>query len=80
VWNAGPSALVPASSQCRIESVGEQRRIDVGPGGVMAMMMVALACALAVVLVEGTRRRLAGIRLDRDLRMLREPIPGRERR
>jgi hypothetical protein len=52
----------------------------VGPGGVMAMMMVAVASALAVVLVEGTRRRLAGIRLDRDLRKLREPIPGRERR
>jgi hypothetical protein len=51
-----------------------------GPGGVMAMMMVALASAIAVVLVEGTRRHLAGIRLDRDLRRFRELMPRRERR
>jgi hypothetical protein len=50
------------------------------PGGVSAMIAGALASAGAVVLVEGTRRRVAGVRLDRDLRRHRESMPWRDHR
>jgi hypothetical protein len=50
------------------------------PGGVLAMIIAALATTGAVVLVEGTRRHLAGVHLDRDIRRHPEPIRWQEPR